>query len=141
MEIEKLAMLIPIIGVLLPAIFILAGLVIAIAAFRHRAKRNQLEHQERMLALEKGVALPEAVMPPARQSNPYFWGIVMVAFGLALLVGYAVDGAVEFIIWGAIFLFVGAAVLTANLLNIKHRRERDEKLSALSDNTADSGSA
>jgi peptidoglycan/LPS O-acetylase OafA/YrhL len=134
------ALIIPIVGMIIPIIAILGGLGIALAALKHRSKRNQLEHEERMLALEKGVPLPEPVIPPPKQKNPYFWGIVLGAFGLALFIGFAVDSDEEFIIWGAIFLLVGVAILIANLLHIKEIKKKEGEKLPISNDPGVSGS-
>ena len=117
------SVLLPIMGLLIPLVFILAGLGIALTALKHRAKRNELEHQERMLALERGAPLPPAMVPPPRTKNPYLWGFILVAFGLALSIGLATEGDSEWV-WGGLFFFVGAGILLANWL---HKRELQAK--------------
>ncbi len=119
-----MALLIPIIGVMIPIIFLILGTIIAISALKHRAKRTQLEHEERMLALEKGASLPEPVIPEAKQRNPYLWAFILIAFGLALGFGFLLDGDQQFLIWGMIFFLVGWAILAAHLF---YRRERTKK--------------
>ena len=116
-----MALLIPIIGVMIPIVFLILGTIIAIAALKHRAKRNQLEHEERMLALEKGASLPEPIVPEPKKRNPYLWAFILIAFGLALGVGFLVEGDLEYVIWGVIFFLVGWAILIAHLF---HRREK-----------------
>lgn len=117
------SVLLPIMGLLIPIITILAGLSIALMALKHRAKRNELEHQERMLALERGAPLPPAMVPPPRTKNPYLWGFILVAFGLALSIGLATEGDSEWV-WGGLFFFVGIGILLANWL---HKRELHAK--------------
>lgn len=134
------ALLIPIVGMLIPITAILCGVGIAIVALKHRAKRNQLEHEERMLALEKGAPLPEPVITPPKQKNPYFWGIVLGAFGLALFFGFAVDSDEEYVIWGAIFLLVGVAILVANLLHMRDIKKKEADKLPISNETGISGS-
>jgi peptidoglycan/LPS O-acetylase OafA/YrhL len=134
------ALIIPIVGMLIPIIAMGGGLGIALAALKHRSKRNQLEHAERMLALEKGAPLPEPVITPPKPKNPYFWGIVLGAFGLALFIGFAVDSNGEYLIWGAIFLLVGVAILVANLLHLKDIKKKEEDKPPISNDTGVSGS-
>jgi hypothetical protein len=104
---------------LIPVTMFICGAAIAIVAIVLHSKRNQLDHQERILALEKGQPLPEKPLVPAREKNPYFWGFVFIAVGLALTWYFFMEYNEEWF-WGPSILLVGIAVLTANLL---HRRD------------------
>ena len=116
MEIERMALLIPIISIVL-------GVAIAIIAIvtshRQRQKRVELRHRERLAAIEKGIELPFDADPAdnGRKSYPlrsglvglfvgivlYFalravadedvalFGLVPAAFGLATLISYLVE--------------------------------------------------
>lgn len=135
-----MALLIPIIGVLIPVVALVLGLILALSAIKHAEKKRQLEHEERMLALEKGVSLPEAVLPPPRQRNPYLWGFILTALGLALCIGFIVEGDNLYIIWGGIFFLVGCAVLLANLLYKKDKKSNGGKSGKLEDVQPQTGS-
>lgn len=116
MDIEKMALLIPIIGIIL-------GVGIAIVAIvtshREKQKRVELRHRERLAALEKGIELAPDPEPDAggRKSSSlksglsgvflgvlmYFalrevagddvalFGLVPAAFGIATLISYIVE--------------------------------------------------
>lgn len=123
--------LVPLIGTLIPIVAILVGFGIAIVAFRARAKRNQLEHEERMLALEKGLPVPTPSTPPIKKRNPYIWGFVLMAFGIAISIGMLNEGDPDWV-YGGVFFFPGAAILIANLLHqrdLKRDGKTEESLS------------
>ncbi|MFH1863079.1 MAG: DUF6249 domain-containing protein [bacterium] len=113
METEILAVSIPIFG-------IAAGVIIAVVSMTHRLKQNQLEHQERMLAIEKGATLPQPIAPPAKRSNPYLWGFILMAVGLAMVIAMSLEGDNAWG-WGFMFLFIGIAILLANWLYARNR--------------------
>ncbi len=50
--------LIPVMGMLIPITAVIVGAVIILDAMYRRHKSKELEHQERMLAIEKGRPLP-----------------------------------------------------------------------------------
>jgi hypothetical protein len=68
----------------------LAGVLVAYWYFRHVERRRRLEviHQERLVAMDKGVPLPELPLDPPKTpkvKDPYdvlLHGIVWLAFGV-----------------------------------------------------------
>jgi len=102
-----------ILALFIPIIAIFAGFGIALAALRHQAKRHQMEHEERMLAIEKGVALPPAALPPPRRRNPYFWGFVLLGLGLAFIIARLIEGRMH-LTAGLLMLFAGGGILLAH---------------------------
>jgi hypothetical protein len=114
----------PELALMIPIIAILTGLGIALAAFKHTSKRREMEHRERMAAIEKGLPLPQIptmpvgqaqMMMPVKQRNPYLWGFILLGAGLAVIIAKIVEGN-EDLGWGLVMLFVGMAILAANLL-------------------------
>ena len=110
-------------GLLIPIIFLVAGAAITMIAMRHRAQKNKMEHEEKMQAIEKGVLLPQPKEEPVKEKNPYFWGFVLIALGLAIAIGNVVEGNSEWV-WGGLFFFVGIAILTANIMNKRERHRQ-----------------
>jgi hypothetical protein len=121
------------IAVMIPIVFLLgAALVIAVAIVMQGRKKD-LDHKERLLALEKGLPLPE---PPEKETRPVHatrrsWGLVWAGIGLALTIALAVnpDSAdVNAWAWGLIPLFIGTGLLIAAILDKKEwERMRAEK--------------
>ena len=84
-----------------------------------KMKRSQMEHEERMLAMEKGIPLP--VRPVDKVRNPYKWPIVLIAVGVAMLIGMIYDGNDSWA-WGFLPLLTGIGMI------ISHRyMQRDRK--------------
>ncbi len=129
--------------VVIPITMFLCGAIIAVAAIILRSKRNQLDHKERMLALEKGQDLPHKPIIPSKEKNPYFWGFVLTAIGLTLTFYFALEYEREWF-WGPMFLLVGLAILSSNMLHqrdLKKQREADkEKVNGVVKLVDDNGS-
>lgn len=126
---------------LVPIVIFLVGFGIAAIAIWARSKKNQLEHQERMMALEKGVPLPEKVFVPPKPKNPYLWGFVFIAIGLPMFFGFMFyehdEGAW---IFGGIIFLIGVAILAANLLHKRDlKKENINGVVQLEDKESDTG--
>jgi hypothetical protein len=117
MDIEQMALLIPIIGIVLG---IAVAIVAIVASHREKLKRAEQRHSERIAAIEKGIELPLDPEPDAdvRKGSTlksgltglligvvlYFalravagadvalFGLLPAAFGIAGLVSYFVEG-------------------------------------------------
>lgn len=78
----------------------LAAIVVAYLYFRHIERRRRLEiiHQERMVAMEKGIPLPELPLDPTRVPKPrdpqttLIHGIVWSALGVGAMLMLALIG-------------------------------------------------
>jgi hypothetical protein len=108
-------LILPMMGITIPIIAILGGVGIALTAFKHQARRAELEHQERMLAIEKGVPLPPAMLPPVRRRNPYVFGFILIGVGLAMIIAMNIEGDPDWG-WGLTLLLPGLGILLANWL-------------------------
>ena len=116
MDIEQMALMIPILGIVL-------GLGVAVIAIvtshREKQKRVELRHRERLAAIERGIEIPPDAEPDAGGKKPsmlrsgvsgvliggvlYFalhrvvgedvalFGLIPAAFGIATLVSYFVE--------------------------------------------------
>jgi hypothetical protein len=117
-EPEVVAIFIPIIG-------ILGGVFIAVTAVVMNGRRKELEHRERILALEKGQPIPTPMTEPERPkySSRRTNGFVMAGIGLALTIALsAEEGFSDGGVWGLIPLFIGVGLLIAGTLD---KREWD----------------
>ena len=119
MEAETIALAIPI-------IFVMGGILIAITAIVMHGRRKDLEHRERLLAMEKGIALPEPapVKERPKYSNRRANGLVLTGIGLALTFAMSVEDGRSAGVWGLIPLFIGIALLIAGHLD---KREWDRE--------------
>jgi hypothetical protein len=115
-----------VVAVFIPIIFVLGGIAVAIAAVVVSGKKKELEHRERVIALEKGIALPEPepqVKKPA-YSGRRAGGLVIFGFGLALTISISVAESFHEGVWGLLFIFVGLGLLIAAALD---KREYEQE--------------
>jgi hypothetical protein len=125
--------ILPIVGMSIPIVAMFIALAIARSALAQRTRRYELEHQERLLAIEKGAPLPPLTMPPQRIRNPYVWGFILISIGVAMCLAMLIEGDEDWG-WGLLFLLPGIAVLAANLLYLKlylKREKQEPPLTAL----------
>lgn len=121
------------IAVMIPIVFILGSALVISVAIVMLGRKKDLDHKERLVALEKGLPLPD---PPEKERRPVHaarrsWGLVWAGIGLALTIALAVnpDSAdVNAWAWGLIPLFIGLGLLIASILDKKEwERMRAEK--------------
>ena len=100
---------------LIPVSFFATCAFIVHTAINANMKRRQHEHDERMLALEKGVQVP--IAPERRKRyNPYLWPSIFIAVGLGLLIAHIIEGDEDWV-WALIPLFMGGSMLYAHIRN------------------------
>ena len=105
---EVVAIAIPILGTLGIFAAIITGIVI-------KGKQKELDHQERMSAMEKGIPIPE---PPKVVKRPAYkslrvWGLVLGAIGLATIIGITAEAGIRHGLWGGVPLLAGISFLVA----------------------------
>jgi hypothetical protein len=118
-----------VIAVMIPIVAILGTFAVVIVAIIIEGRKKDLQHKERLFALEKGLPLPE---PPEKETKPVYatrrsWGLVWLGLGIALTIALAVTpGAREENAWGwgLIPLFIGAGLIVASVLDKKEFQER-----------------
>lgn len=120
------------IAVLVPIVAILGTVVLVIVGMNAAGRKKDLEHKERLFALEKGLPLPE---PPEKETRPVHstrraWALVWLGIGLALTIALAVNpesAEVRAWGWGLIPLFMGAGLLVASILDKKEFEQRKQE--------------
>ncbi|MCC7034539.1 MAG: hypothetical protein IT179_17095 [Acidobacteria bacterium] len=110
---------------ILPLAVILAGVVVLIAAMRHRAKTLELVHKERVAMIERGI-VPSELGPggyeqrsaAGTRSRSFSLGIVVVGIGFAFmtLIGIAAQAPNEAVGIGGAIVILGAAFIVRSLL-------------------------
>ncbi|MCF7810980.1 hypothetical protein K9N50_08315 [bacterium] len=119
-----------IVALMIPIIAIILGnaMVVLVVYFivQYANKRKQFEHDERMLAIEKGANIPIA---PPKEKNPYIWPFVFMGAGLALFIGLLAAGDEWY--WGLAFMLIGGGMLAARLLAAKQKKAKENENSTL----------
>ena len=115
----------------IPILVVMGGILIAITAIVMHARRKDLEHRERLLAMEKGLPIPapEAVVKTERprHSSRRANGLVLTGIGIALTIAMWVEDGADSGVWGLIPLFIGIGLLIASHLDKQEwERERAE---------------
>ncbi|MFQ5512649.1 MAG: DUF6249 domain-containing protein [Candidatus Krumholzibacteriia bacterium] len=106
----------------IPLLFIFGGVAIAIVAVIMSGRRKELKHQERLVAMEKGIELPGAPKKERRATyrSHRTRGLVMLAGGLMLTIALWVTAGAEGGVWGLVPLGIGLALLVSSAME---RRE------------------
>jgi len=114
-------------GFFIPFAMFGAAVLIVFFALQAQHKRRELEHKQRMLALEKGLPVPpsfSAEKPKAH--NPYAAPLVWIAIGIGLLLMAWPIGEPQLAGVAAIPLCIGVALLIANIINQKRLAKEKE---------------
>lgn len=97
-------------------------LIVVLMDNKSRRIRTKLLHDERMLALEKGLPVPTELGDFGRKRRPYVRGLVFLAVGVGLMIMGAFmidDGMIGF---GAIPAMIGIALIIADKL-VKDKKD------------------
>lgn len=119
-------------AVFIPLGAMMGGVIIAILAVLAAGRKKELEHKERLVAMEKGVELPQPVKPevrPAYKSNRTA-GFVMTLLGIALTIAIWAVAGVEGGVWGLVPLAIGIGLLIAASIEKKEaeaEQSREER--------------
>jgi hypothetical protein len=110
-----------VVAVTIPIIFVLGAIAVTITALILDSARKDRKHKERLLAMEKGIDLPEE---PIKTSPPRYlamraWGFVFSFIGLATTIGITAEEGIQHGLWGLMPLSIGVALLVAAYLEKK----------------------
>jgi hypothetical protein len=109
------------VALLIPIIAILGGFAIAIVGIITKSKEEELKHRARIIAMEKGISMPEF---PKEVKRPAYLrmrssGLVLTFLGLALCAALTLRQGIENGIWGVLLLAIGVALLIGSALERK----------------------
>jgi hypothetical protein len=110
MDIEQMALMIPILGIVLG---VGIAVVAIVASHREKQKRVELRHRERLAAIEKGIELPLDPEPEAepKRSNALRSGLTGLFVGVVLYFALDEVAGEEVALFGLIPAAVGLASL------------------------------
>ena len=113
-------------AIMIPIVTIIGGIAVAIVAIIMSGRKKELEHKERLTAMEKGVTLPELPLEPKRPAylQNRSAGLVMTFLGIALTIAIWVPAGAEGGVWGLIPLAIGVGLLVSSVLE---KKEVDKK--------------
>jgi hypothetical protein len=111
-----------VVAVFIPILIVLGFFAAAITSIVISGKHKELAHRERIIAMEKGIPVPEI---PKVEKRPMYlrlrvWGLVFTFIGIALVITIWVTAGIRAGIWGLLGVAIGAAML------ISARREMNE---------------
>lgn len=108
-------------AIMIPIVTIIGGIAVAIVAIIMSGRKKELEHRERLTAMEKGVTLPETSLEPKRPAHLQnrSAGLVMTFLGIALTIAIWVPAGAEGGVWGLIPLAIGIGLLVSSTLEKK----------------------
>ena len=114
------------VAISIPILAVCGGVLIAITAIITNGRKKEQEHRERLIAMEKGIALPPATAEVERPkySSRRANGLVMTGIGLALTISMVAENGLDDGLWGLIPLFIGIGLLIAGSID---KREYDEQ--------------
>ncbi len=121
-----------VIAVFIPIIGVIGGVFIAVTAVIMNGRRKELEHRERILAMEKGITPPS---PQVETERPKYSGrrangLVMTGIGLALTIALWAEEGAEGGVWGLIPLFIGLGLLIAGSLDKREYEAQQRRMNS-----------
>ena len=118
MEVEQMALLIPILGIVLGVI---VAVVAIVASHREKVSRAEFRHRERIAALEKGIELPPDPPEPEidRKIGSLKGGVMGVLIGLVLYFALREVADSDVALFGLIPAAVGIANLVSYIVEVK----------------------
>jgi hypothetical protein len=113
-------------AVTIPLLAIVGGVCIAIASIIMGARKKELTHKERVLAMEKGIEIPQA--PTAERRPAYLAnrsaGLVMTFLGTAITIALWAVAGKNGGVWGLIPLAIGVGLLVSAAMERKEAEGR-----------------
>jgi len=102
-----------VLAVMIPIFAIIGVFATVITSIVVNGKHKELEHKERLIAMEKGIPIPE---PPKKEKPPRYlairaWGLVFTFLGIVLTVAIAAQTELKYGLWGLLPVAIGVALV------------------------------
>jgi len=116
-------------AIMIPISAIMGGIVIAIVAIIIGGRKKELEHKERLLAMEKGIEIPQ---PPKTECRPAYQsnrsaGFIMTFLGIAITAALWTTAGSDSGVWGLIPLAIGIGLLISSAVEKKEVEKKDTR--------------
>jgi hypothetical protein len=109
-----------VVALLIPIVAVVGGMAIAIVGVITKGKEEELKHKERIIAMEKGIPIPESAPCTPRQVKPRYlairaWGLVITLIGVALVISISIGQQDDprHGVWGLLPTALGVGLLIA----------------------------
>jgi hypothetical protein len=109
-----------VVALLIPIVAVVGGMAIAIVGVITKSKEEELKHKERIIAMEKGIPIPESAPCQPKTDKPRYlairaWGLVITLIGVALIISISIGQQDDprHGIWGLIPTGLGVGLLMA----------------------------
>jgi hypothetical protein len=112
----------------IPIISIIGGVSIAIVGIIMAGRKKELAHRERLIAMEKGLPMPDEPKDESRPAHKRHrtGGLVCVFLGGALTIAMYVSGGEVAGVWGLPLLGVGVGLLVSSYIERKEDTAKTE---------------
>lgn len=106
------------VAILIPIVAIIGTFAVVIVAIVVEGRQKDQKHRERLVAMEKGLPIPEE---PVKTKPPRYlairtWGLVFFLLGVATVIGITAEAGIRHGVWGLMPLGLGLALLVAAVL-------------------------
>jgi hypothetical protein len=118
-----------VVALLIPIVAVVGGMAIAIVGVITKSKEEELKHKERIIAMEKGIPIPESAPCQPKAEKPRYlairaWGLVITLIGIAIMASVGIGSDLRNGIWGLIPTALGIGLLLAGRLE---KRDMENK--------------
>jgi len=110
---------------LVPIAFFAAVVLTVYFVVHANLKRLRMEHEERMLAIERGTPLPPK--PERKIRNPYKWPVILIALGVAIIFALLMEGDDDWP-WGLLPFLIGFGMILSHRHLMRERRQHNAAL-------------
>jgi hypothetical protein len=113
-----------VVALLIPIVAVVGGMAIAIVGVITKGKEEELRHKERIIAMEKGIPIPESSPCQPKADKPRYlairaWGLVLTLIGVALVIAIGTASEPRNGVWGLLPTALGVGLLIAAWLEKK----------------------
>ena len=122
--------IIPLVGMMLPIIFMLGTAAVIIVAILMAHRAAQMRQETIQLAIKEGRELPPELfmrMRYPRHPPPLLGGLILTALGIALSIALGVVCGPVQAVWGLIPLLIGVAILIYVPFYRKQKKEEEDR--------------